>query len=290
MPSWVAAGDPKYDIWMTHTPQGSINDNLSGVGPHGAPEVLVLRRLDRDVHALRHAHRHAQPPRLLRRLLERLDGRRAPRQPHWIVGGPEKYPPIIARGVLLDIAGLHGVDCLPDGYAITPTTSRRRPASRASSSRRGASSASGPGRMTNGPTSRATCSTRPGSACPRRSPLRGGGRDVHRRRLDSLEVMPAEEPRLPPGARYMFATAGAQIIESWLEEIAAEKQYEFAFIGARKLSGATGAPSPSRRGAAEELSHRSVEARRAGAAPRRADRARRRPRTARRSTATLQSA
>ena len=32
MPSWVAAGDPPYGIWMTHTPQGSINDNLSGVG------------------------------------------------------------------------------------------------------------------------------------------------------------------------------------------------------------------------------------------------------------------
>ncbi len=28
MPSWVAAGDPGYGIWMTHTPQGSINDNL----------------------------------------------------------------------------------------------------------------------------------------------------------------------------------------------------------------------------------------------------------------------
>ena len=33
MPSWLAAGDPPYDIWMTHTPQGSIHDNLSGAGP-----------------------------------------------------------------------------------------------------------------------------------------------------------------------------------------------------------------------------------------------------------------
>jgi hypothetical protein len=32
MPSWAAAHDPKYEIWMTHTPQGSINDNLSGAG------------------------------------------------------------------------------------------------------------------------------------------------------------------------------------------------------------------------------------------------------------------
>ena len=32
MPSWVAAGDPPYGIWMTHTPQGSVNDDLSGAG------------------------------------------------------------------------------------------------------------------------------------------------------------------------------------------------------------------------------------------------------------------
>ena len=44
----------------------------------------------------------------------------------WHKGGPEKYPPIIARGVLLDVAGLHGVDCLPDGYAITPEDLQKR--------------------------------------------------------------------------------------------------------------------------------------------------------------------
>ena len=37
-----------------------------------------------------------------------------------MVGGTDKYPTIIGRGVLLDIAGLHGVDCLPDTYEVTP--------------------------------------------------------------------------------------------------------------------------------------------------------------------------
>ena len=46
---------------------------------------------------------------------------------------------------------------------------------------------------------------------------------------------------------YMFATAGAQIIEVVnMEEIAAEKMYEFAFMGfPMKIFGATGAPMPS---------------------------------------------
>lgn len=32
MPTWAAAHDPKLEICMTHTPQGSVNDNLSGAG------------------------------------------------------------------------------------------------------------------------------------------------------------------------------------------------------------------------------------------------------------------
>jgi kynurenine formamidase len=45
----------------------------------------------------------------------------------------------------------------------------------------------------------------------------------------------------------LFTTAGAQIMEVVnMEEIAAEKQYEFAFLGfPLKLRGATGAPMPS---------------------------------------------
>ena len=32
MPSWQAAGDPRYQIWMTHTPQGTIVDDPLRVG------------------------------------------------------------------------------------------------------------------------------------------------------------------------------------------------------------------------------------------------------------------
>jgi kynurenine formamidase len=64
----------------------------------------------------------------------------------------------------------------------------------------------------------------------------------------ALEVLPSEEPDVfLPVHAYMFSTAGAQIIEVVdMEEIAAEQQYEFAFLGfPMKLRGATGAPMPS---------------------------------------------
>ena len=35
----------------------------------------------------------------------------------WTKCGAEKHPPIFARGVLLDIAGMHGVDVLPPSHA-----------------------------------------------------------------------------------------------------------------------------------------------------------------------------
>ena len=54
----------------------------------------------------------------------------------------------------------------------------------------------------------------------------------------------------------MFATAGAQIIEVVdMEEIAAEKQYEFAFLGfPLKLRGRDRCADAVLRGAAQELS------------------------------------
>lgn len=36
------------------------------------------------------------------------------------VGGMEEVPPILTRGLVLDIAGFHGVAALPDGYEVTP--------------------------------------------------------------------------------------------------------------------------------------------------------------------------
>jgi kynurenine formamidase len=37
----------------------------------------------------------------------------------WNKGGLDKYPPIIARGVLLDVAGALGVERLDDGHAVS---------------------------------------------------------------------------------------------------------------------------------------------------------------------------
>ncbi|HEY1370654.1 MAG TPA: cyclase family protein, partial [Gaiellaceae bacterium] len=120
MPSWVAAGDPPYGIWMTHTPQGSINDNLSGVGSAVHEKYSYCGD---SIHLYTHCGTHIDTLNHLGFYGKFWNGWTADKDLGsriWNKGGLDKYPPVIARGVLFDVAGLHGVDCLPDAYAVTP--------------------------------------------------------------------------------------------------------------------------------------------------------------------------
>ena len=76
------AGDPPYGIWMTHTPQGSVNDNLSGVG---AEVHETYSYCGDSIHMYTHCGTHIDTLNhlgLLREVLERLGGRPRSRQPH----------------------------------------------------------------------------------------------------------------------------------------------------------------------------------------------------------------
>ena len=120
MPSWVAAGDPGYGIWMTHTPQGSVLDNLSGVGSHVHEKYSYCGD---SIHMYTHCGTHIDTLNHLGHHGTFWNGWTADKDLGsriWNKGGLEKYPPVIARGVLVDVAGMHGVTCLPDSYAITP--------------------------------------------------------------------------------------------------------------------------------------------------------------------------
>ncbi|MEZ5905456.1 MAG: cyclase family protein [Geminicoccaceae bacterium] len=120
MPGWFGAGDPPYQIWMTHTPRGEEADDVMGVGrtqnelvSYSGDVVQMYTHCGTHIDTLNHFgyhgeifnHFHAD---------EHLGSR------HWRVCGAEKHPPMLARGVLLDIAGMHGVDMLPDSHPVGP--------------------------------------------------------------------------------------------------------------------------------------------------------------------------
>jgi kynurenine formamidase len=248
MPSWVAAGDPAYGIWMTHTPQGSVNDNLSGVGSAVHKKYSYCGD---SIHLYTHCGTHIDTLNHLGHYGTFWNGWTADKQLGsriWNKGGPEKYPPVIGRGVMLDVAGMKGVDALPDSYAVTPKDLQDAARKQKVELRKKDVVLVRTGRMRAWPDFSGYLERTPGISlasakwlCEEAGAMCIAGDTI------ALEVLPSEEQNafLPVHA-YMFSTAGAQIIEVVdMEEIAAEKQYEFAFLGfPLKLRGATGAPMP----------------------------------------------
>ena len=249
MPSWVAAGDPPYGIWMTHTPQGSIKDNLSGAGASTHEKYSYCGD---SIHMYTHCGTHVDTLNHLGHHGQFWNGWTADKELGsriWNKGGLDKYPPIIARGVLLDVAGALGVDQLDAGYGITPQDLQDTVAKQGVELRKGDVVLVRTGRMKAWPDFDGYLQKPPGINLPSAKWLceEAGAMCIAGDSI-GLEVMPWDEPdAFLPVHAYMFATAGAQIIEVVeMEEIAAEKQYEFAFLGfPMKLRGATGAPMPS---------------------------------------------
>ena len=246
MPSWQAAGDPVYDIWMTHTPQGSVNDNLSGAGSKVHEKYSYCGD---SISMYTHCGTHIDTLNHLGFYGVFWNGWTADKDLGsriWMKGGAEHYPPIIARAVVLDVAGLHGVDCLPDSYPITPDDVKNCAREQGVELRRGDVVCIRTGRMTRWPDPDGYMLNQPGLGLAATKYLceEAGAMCIAGDNL-GLECLPSEEPDVfLPVHAYMFATAGCQIMEVVdMEEVAAEKQYEFAFIGLPlKLQGATGAP------------------------------------------------
>lgn len=245
MPAWLGAGDPKYDIWMTHTPSGTVVDNLNGAGPelskvfsYCGDAVTMYTHTGTHIDMLNHFGYYGRfwngwTPE------EHLGSR------HWVRGGPEKFPNLVARGVLLDIAALHGTDCLPPSYVITAADCVAAAQAAKAELHKGDIVMIRTGRMGYWPDAEKYGTLAPGIGMDAaRFLCEEAGAMVIGSDNDSLEVDPCEPGTYFPVHSYMFATAGAPIIESlWLEDLAASGVSEIAFIGGPlKMTGATGSP------------------------------------------------
>jgi kynurenine formamidase len=243
MPSWTVAHDPKYDIWMSHTPDGSPKDELPGVEPeslerysYSGTAVTMYTHVGTHVCSLNHIGHHGRFWNGWS--AEGQLGSRA-----WRVGG--RYPPIVARGVLLDVAGLKGLDCLPDSYAISPDDLRAACARQSVRLVRGDVVLVRTGRMTRWPDRESFMDAPPGlgMAAARFLCEEAGAMCVG---VDAGgEVLPPEESgAFLPVHAYLLATAGIPILENlWLEALAEKRVFEFAFLAfPLKLVGSTGLP------------------------------------------------
>ena len=119
MPGWHAAGDPRYQIWMTHTPNGTRVDDPLSVGSEQNDHVSytgtafsMYSHTGTHIDALNHFGLNGK-------IWNHFDANKHLGDRGWLKTGAETIPPIVARGVLLDVAAAKGVDMLPEGYRVT---------------------------------------------------------------------------------------------------------------------------------------------------------------------------
>ena len=244
MPGWFGAGDQPYQIWMTHTPGGEIVANSMGASleanrlvSYSGDSISMYTHCGTHIDTFNHFGYNGKIFNEFS--AEEHLGNRA-----WTKCGAEKHPPIFARGVLLDIAGMQGVKVLPPSYGIGEKDLKDCLKKQDLKLKPGDVVLIRTGQMTRWP-DQSFCANTPGLNREGAEFLAKNGAIMIGADNLTLEQTPsAHELNFFPIHTYLLAEAGVPIMEmAYLEELAEERLYEFAFFGACiKLRGATGSP------------------------------------------------
>lgn len=246
MPSWQAAGDPPYQMWMTHTPHGNVIADPMQVGEpmnehvsYSGSAVSMYAHMGTHIDALNHFG-------LDGKIWNGFSAEQHLGDRGWNVTGAEKLPPIIARGVMIDVAAAKGVDQLADSYRITRSDLQQALAKQHVALEQGDVVLIRTGRMRDYENAQAYMANPPGLSLDAAKFLVevSGAMVVGGDNL-SFETFPSEvEGNYLPLHTYLLAMQGAPIIELVnLEGLSRDRVYQFAFVGASlKLRGADAAP------------------------------------------------
>jgi kynurenine formamidase len=244
MPSWTGSGDLGFQIWLSHTPSGSIHDDPAGIGgeameliSYSGDSIALYTHTGTHLDSLNHYGYHHK---IWNGFTEKEHMGRT-----WYKAGADKIPPIIGRGILIDVAAALGVEMLPDSYAIGEKDLSAALKRQGIEPRVGDIMLVRTGRMSVWPDTDKYIFNSPGLNREGAEFLTRAGAMVigsDNIAVEQMPAVPAEE--WPPVHTYLLAEAGVPMIELLdLEALSAEKVYEFAFVGAcLKLRGATGSP------------------------------------------------
>lgn len=244
MPSFHSLGDPGYQYWLTHTPHGTVVDNPNGLGEemnkkvsYTGDAISMYTHMGTHIDALNHFGLNGKiwngftPEEYL--------GNKG-----WKKTGAETIPPIIARGVLLDVADLKGP--LTKNYRITAKDLQLSLEKQDIRLKRGDVVLIRTGQAQFYEDSDHYLDNYPGISL-----------DAVKWLVEDQEIMllgadnlsfeafpPEREDNWVPVHTYLLAEKGVMFIEQmYLEELSKDRQYEFAFIATSlKLRGASGSP------------------------------------------------
>jgi kynurenine formamidase len=114
----VGAGDQPYQIWMTYMPGGEIVADSMGANleanrlvPYSGDSISMYTHCETHIDTFNHFGYNGKE-------LQRVQRRRASRQPRLIQMRGGEAPADLRARVLLDIAEMQGAKVLPPSYAI----------------------------------------------------------------------------------------------------------------------------------------------------------------------------
>jgi kynurenine formamidase len=248
MPSCCGAlGDPPYHLWMTHTPRGTIAANPFKVPrqvnervSYSGDAVSMYTHTGTHIDTLNHFG-------LYGKIWNQFSVDDHLGDQGWSKAGADKYPPIVARGVLIDVAKAKGMTPLPASYSITVADLQTALQQQGTRLQPGDVVLFRTGLMTLWPDpAKYQLGNQSGLSLEaaqwlveaNQAMLLGGDNFA-------VESFPSTDPEnYVPLHTYLFAERGVSIIEVlWLEDLAKDQVYDFVFIAAPlKLRGATGSP------------------------------------------------
>jgi kynurenine formamidase len=245
MPVWTSLNDPGFQIWMSHTPAGNMLDNPLGV-PDAENELVsysgdciaLYTHCGTHIDSFTHFGYHGEIFNGFK-AKEHLGSR------HWHRAGADKQPPVIARGVMIDVAAAVGVEMLPDGHAIGERELMDALKRQKTELRPGDVVLIHTGRMTIWPDQERFVPNEPGINREGAEFLARAGAMYIGADTAGVEQTPSADPdNWIPVHTFLLAEAGIPLLEmAYLEDLARESIYEFAFIGAcLKIRGGTGSP------------------------------------------------
>ena len=234
----MGMGDPPYHMWMTHTPSGVKVEKLT---PAGREDLALY---DDAVLMSTHTGTHIDSLNHLgygEKIFNGFDASQHLGNKGWTKAGADKVPPILTRGILIDVAATKGVTMLPDAYEITVEDLQQALSKQGTTLQKGDVVLIRTGRMTVWPDPKKFVPNEPGVTKQSAAWLIDNGAVLLGADNMGVEKFPMAKDSVHT---YVFAERGVCLLEVvWLEDLAKDRVYEFAFIAAPiKLRGATGSP------------------------------------------------
>jgi len=231
-------GDPSFQIWLTHAP--GRGDPAKELLSYSGDAISMYTHSGTHIDALNHFGLHGK-------IWNQVSAQDDLGVRGWTKSGVDKYPPIVARGVLIDVAKSKSMAYLPSSYSITVADLQDALKKQGTTLKAGDVVLIRTGLMTLWPDQSKYRLLDEAGLSLEAAQWLVEGQKAMLLGADSLgvETLPSKDPdNFVPVHSYLLVERGVSLLEAvWLEDLAKDQVYEFLFITTPlKFRGGTASP------------------------------------------------